>query len=65
MQKQQYFVSYMYLKCLSLIEGILEDYVVEGIDRKDVFFYQVICSAWLACATYLMLAPFTLSSLLA
>ena len=22
-------------------EGILEDYVVEGIDRKDVFFYQV------------------------
>ena len=22
-------------------EGILEDFVVEGIDRKDVFFYQV------------------------
>lgn len=25
----------------SYLEGILEDFVVEGIDRKDVFFYQV------------------------
>lgn len=23
------------------VEGILEDFVIEGIDRKDVFFYQV------------------------
>ena len=24
-----------------LLEGILEDFATEGIDRKDVFFYQV------------------------
>lgn len=29
------------LQLNSLAEGILEDSVVEGIDRKDVFFYQV------------------------
>lgn len=32
-------------------EGILEDFVVEGIDRKDVFFYQVLfCSCTYLCA---------------
>ena len=29
------------------LEGILEDFVVEGIDRKDVFFYQVSGLVWL------------------
>lgn len=26
---------------LNILEGILEDFATEGIDRKDVFFYQV------------------------
>lgn len=35
-------MAIMVCKCLSFFsEGILEDFVVEGIDRKDVFFYQV------------------------
>ena len=27
--------------CLWILEGILEEFVTEGTDRKDVFFYQV------------------------
>ena len=33
--------SMTYTCLLPAVEGILEDSVVEGIDRKDVFFYQV------------------------
>jgi hypothetical protein len=36
--------NYEFLFCMA--EGILEDFVVEGIDRKDVFFYQVCYYLW-------------------
>ena len=31
----------MHCDSIDSIEGVLEDFAVPGIDRKDVFFYQV------------------------
>ena len=38
-------------------EGILQDYVVEGIDRKDVFFYQADDEHYIPRAVLLDLEP--------
>lgn len=38
-------------------EGILQDHVVEGIDRKDVFFYQADDEHYIPRAVLLDLEP--------
>ena len=43
------------------LEGILEDFVVEGIDRKDVFFYQVsgLCLTVPVLLCFLSILPYS------
>ena len=50
-------VRYMFLGAGIASEGILQDYVVEGIDRKDVFFYQADDEHYIPRAVLLDLEP--------
>ena len=42
---------------VSILEGILQDFVVEGLDRKDVFFYQADDEHYIPRAVLLDLEP--------
>ena len=47
-------ISFTYF---AFTEGILQDFIVEGIDRKDVFFYQADDEHYIPRAVLLDLEP--------